>query len=121
QLHAERTAEAPEVRQWLRRATSLGSGTGQYLLGMSYLEGDGGPADPLEAYVWLSLALLNGEVQAQSAVSQLAARLSPSQLAIARQRINDGRPGRLPCGIAMGSRKNSIMLVLLQLISLFVA
>lgn len=96
QLHAERTAEAPEVRQWLRRAASLGSGTGQYLLGMSYLEGDGGPADPLEAYVWLSLALLNGEVQAQSAVSQLAARLSPSQLAVARQRINDGRPGRLP-------------------------
>src|SRR5690554_7783797 len=31
QLHAERTAEAPEVRQWLRRAASLCSGTGQYL------------------------------------------------------------------------------------------
>src|SRR5690606_39998369 len=90
-LHAERTAEATEVRQWLRRAASLGSGTGQYLLGMSYLEGDGGPADPLEAYVWLSLALLNGEVQAQSAVSQLAARLPPSQLAVARPPPNHCR------------------------------
>lgn len=81
-------AEQPEARQWLKRAAVLGSATAQYRLGVSYLEGSGGPADPLEAYVWLSLALLNGEQRARDGVEQLASQLSPSQLDSARQKIN---------------------------------
>lgn len=76
------------ARQWLNRAAQMGSATAQYRLGMSYLQGTGGPADPLEAYVWLSLALLNGEHQAQPGIEQLASRLTPGQLDMARQRIN---------------------------------
>lgn len=82
------------ARQWLRRAASRGSASAQYQLGMSYLEGTGGPADPLEAYVWLSHALLNGERRAAAGVEQLAGQLSARQLEIARQRINDGTQGR---------------------------
>lgn len=81
-------AEQPEARQWLNRAAMLGSAAAQYRLGVSYLEGNGGPADPLEAYVWLSLALLNGEQRARDGVEQLASQLSPSQLDSARQKIN---------------------------------
>lgn len=81
-------AQQPSARQWLHRAAVLGSATAQYRLGTSYMEGRGGPADPLDAYVWLSVALLNGEQRASSDIQQLAGRLSPSQLETARQRIN---------------------------------
>lgn len=81
-------AEQPDARQWLNRAAVLGSATAQYRLGVSYLEGTGGPADPLEAYIWLSLALLNGEQRARDGVAQLASQLSAGQLDSARQRIN---------------------------------
>ncbi|MFA5677929.1 MAG: tetratricopeptide repeat protein [Pseudomonas sp.] len=82
------------ARQWQQRAAALGSATAQYRLGVSYLEGSGGPADPLEAYVWLSLALLNGEQRARSGVAELASRLSPGQVEEARQRINAAPHGR---------------------------
>ena len=74
-------------RRWLERAAKQGSATAQYRLGSSYLEGSGGPADPLQAYIWLSLALLNGERAAQADVALLTTRLSASQLDTARQRI----------------------------------
>lgn len=90
----EPDTEQRHARQWLNRAAVLGSATAQYRLGVSYLEGSGGPADPLEAYIWLSLALLNGEQRARSGVEQLASRLSPSQLETARQRINAATHGR---------------------------
>lgn len=83
-----------DARQWLNRAALLGSATAQYRLGASYLDGRGGPADPIQAYVWLSLALLNGEQRARAEVQQLAGRLSPSQLETARQRINAVSHGR---------------------------
>lgn len=81
------TSEQPRARQWLERAARLGSATAQYRLGTSYLKGHGGAADPLEAYAWLSLALLNGEPLAEPGVAQLATRLNASQLDSARQRI----------------------------------
>ena len=87
-------AEQTQARRWLKRAAGLGSAPAQYRLGTSYLEGSGGPADPLEAYVWLSLALLNGESRARAGVERLAGQLSASQLDTARQRINAGSPAR---------------------------
>lgn len=87
--------EQQQARRWLQQAANLGSAPAQYRLGVSYLEGSGGPADPVEAYVWLSLALLNGEQRARAGVEQLAGQLSPAQLAAARQRINtSAAPGR---------------------------
>lgn len=88
------TEQPGAARQWLNRAAVLGSATAQYRLGESYLEGRGGPADPLEAYVWLSLALLNGEQRARDGVEQLAGQLSAGQLDTARQRINAGNHAR---------------------------
>lgn len=90
----EPETEQHNARQWLNRAALLGSATAQYRLGASYLEGRGGPADPAQAYVWLSLALLNGEQRARAEVQQLASHLSPSQLEMARQRINAVTHGR---------------------------
>lgn len=80
-------ADLPRARQWLDRAATLGSAAAQYRLGISYLEGSGGLADTLEAYIWLSLALLNGETRAEPEVAQLGTQLTASQLDIARQRI----------------------------------
>lgn len=83
-----------DARYWLNRAALLGSATAQYRLGVNYLEGSDGPVDLQEAYVWLSLALLNGERRAHAGVEQLAGRLSAEQLDSAHQRINAGAHGR---------------------------
>ena len=44
----------------LRAKAVRGNGIAQYNLGLAYMEGHGTAADPLEAYVWLTLARENG-------------------------------------------------------------
>lgn len=92
----ERGAGQASARQWLRRAASLGSPVAQYRLGASYMDGLGGAPDYTEAYVWLSLALLNGESRAEARVRTLAVQLTAEQIQVARQRLEAGRAGRLP-------------------------
>src|SRR5690606_24599153 len=92
----ERGAGQANARQWLLRAASLGSPVAQYRLGASYMDGLGGAPDYTEAYVWLSLALLNGESRAEARVRTLAGQLTAEQIQLARQRLEAGRAGRLP-------------------------
>ena len=40
----------------LRAKAEKGNGIAQYNLGLAYLEGRGTAADPIEAFVWLSVA-----------------------------------------------------------------
>jgi len=51
--------ESSEVAALLAKARK-GNGIAQYNLGLAYAEGKGVAADPVEAYVWLSLARENG-------------------------------------------------------------
>src|SRR5258708_22596347 len=44
----------------LRAKAVKGNGIAQYNLGLAYFEGRGVAADPVEAFVWLSLARENG-------------------------------------------------------------
>ncbi|MFI5337655.1 MAG: hypothetical protein ACHQ5A_12780, partial [Opitutales bacterium] len=66
-----------------------GNAIAQYNLGLAYSEGRGVAADPLEAYVWLSLAMENGT--RGRALDNLLGTLSNEQLTEARQRLAERR------------------------------
>ncbi|AQZ96210.1 hypothetical protein BVH74_16265 [Halopseudomonas phragmitis] len=83
-------------RQWLERAANQGSAEAQYRLGNSYAQGIDGPRDNQEAYVWYSLALLNGEQRARPRVEQLTGQLNQEQLRLAQARIQATLNGRRP-------------------------
>lgn len=74
-------------RQWLLKAAQQGSREGQYRLGESFERGLDGQPDPQQAYVWYSLALLNGEQKAKRKVEALSASLTPAQLQQAQASI----------------------------------
>ncbi|UAW99375.1 sel1 repeat family protein [Halopseudomonas nanhaiensis] len=92
-LHESR-GEPQQARYWLRQAARKGSAEAQFLLGQSYAHGKGGVVDNQEAYVWYSLALLNGNTQAKSEIDRQQALLSKDQLSAAKTRIQDGINGK---------------------------
>lgn len=92
-LH-ESQGEPQQARHWLRQAARKGSAEAQFLLGQSYASGNGGAVDSQEAYVWYSLALLNGNAQAKSEIDRQQALLSKEQLSAANTRIQDGINGK---------------------------
>lgn len=69
----------------LRTKAQRGNAVAQYNLGLAYLEGRGTGADPIEAYVWLSLARENGA--RGRALDNLIATLDNSTLEAARQQL----------------------------------
>ena len=66
-----------------------GNAIAQYNLGLAYMQGSGVAADPVEAFVWLSLAQENGA--RGQALNGVVGSLSAGQLAEARQRLAERR------------------------------
>lgn len=93
-LHRSQRPDDPRAREWLRRAASQNSPEAQYALGVSYSEGSAGAVDHLEAYVWLSRAVLNGYERARSYLEQVAPQLTPEQLEVAQRRVQSSLAGR---------------------------
>lgn len=79
---------------WLLQAGRKGSAKAQFRLGDSYAKGRNGVVDNNEAYVWYSLALLNGESRAKPEVDRQAALLSSAQLDAANARIQSALNGQ---------------------------
>jgi chromosome segregation ATPase len=73
----------------LRVKAEKGNSVAQYYLGLVYAEGRAVPKDPVEAYIWLSLAAENGATG--KALGILVTEMSPDQLAAARFRLNERR------------------------------
>lgn len=92
-LH-ESQGEPQQARHWLRQAARKGSAEAQFLLGQSYASGSTGAVDNQEAYVWYSLAVLNGNAKAKQAIDGQQALLSDEQLSAANTRIQDGINGK---------------------------
>ena len=76
----------------LRAKAEKGNAIAQYNLGLAYAEGRGVPADPIEAYAWLSLAMENGA--RGQALNFLITTLDNSTLAAARERLAEHRAAR---------------------------
>jgi TPR repeat protein len=88
------TAQPERARYWLDQAARKGSARAQYLLGESYARGTHGAIDNEEAYVWFSLALLNGYTDASAGIDQQEKMLTANQLGSAQSRVQDGINGR---------------------------
>jgi TPR repeat protein len=63
-----------------RKAAELGSGLGQYRLGLMFAAGRGVAEDPVEAGVWLSLAAKAGHKEAAAEWDKLRAGLTSAQI-----------------------------------------
>lgn len=87
-------SQPEKSRYWLDQAARKGSARAQYLLGESFARGTHGPADNEEAYVWYSLALLNGHDQAKAGIDVQEKLLTNGQMAAARSRVQDGINGQ---------------------------
>jgi chromosome segregation ATPase len=71
----------------LRAKAEKGNAIAQYNLGLAYAEGRGITADPIEAYVWLSLAMENGA--RGNALNTLVTTLDAATIAAAKQKLAD--------------------------------
>jgi hypothetical protein len=91
-LHEKTQPE--RARYWLDQTARKGSARAQYLLGESYALGTHGATDNEEAYVWYSLALLNGYTDAKAGIDQQEKLLTVNQLSAVRSRVQDGINGR---------------------------
>lgn len=71
--------------QWFQRAAEQGYVRAQSTLGAYYWAGRGVPQDYAKAYFWSQLALAQGDEISKSRLEGLAAQMTPSQIAKARQ------------------------------------
>jgi len=76
-----------EAAEWFRMAAIQGEPQAQQNLGALLALGEGVPKDLVEAYKWLSLAVKAGIKESRDAKSWVEARISPDQLAVAKQRL----------------------------------
>lgn len=82
------------ARYWLDQAARKGSAEAQQQLAEQYAGAAGTAANHEEAYIWYSLALLNGNSQAKAGIDRQEKLLNEDQLAAARSRIQDGINGK---------------------------
>jgi hypothetical protein len=75
-----------ESVNWYRKAAARGFAEAQYNLGVCHAEGKGVAPDPVEAWRWLQLAAAQNFRAAAAERDKIQARLTPTQLADARQR-----------------------------------
>ncbi|MNJ58912.1 Sel1 repeat protein [compost metagenome] len=68
--------DGKQAATWFRKAAEQGHSDAQLLLGLGY----GVPQDYSQAYVWLSVAVANGNSSATEARDFAAKKLSKSQL-----------------------------------------
>lgn len=78
----------------LRSRADQGDPAAQYQLGVALAQGRGGLADPIEAFVWLTLAAEAG--RGGPVLDGLFARLTGEQLTEARRRLETRRTRRPP-------------------------
>jgi TPR repeat protein len=74
-----------EALNWYHRAAEEGEARAQYNLGLMYANGQGVTQDYAEAYYWITLAVAQGNVHAVEAGDYYSAKMTPDQMARAKQ------------------------------------
>jgi uncharacterized protein len=88
--------------KWLRKAAERGDAQGEVALGDVYESGKGVPKDYVQAHTWYNLASAQGATGAGKARDELAAKMTPAQIAEAQRLArefkaktsNEGTAGR---------------------------
>jgi TPR repeat protein len=70
----------PELAVALREEAMKGDLDAQYGLGLVYAEGRGVAQDEVEAYAWLSVAMLDGDPEAEALRDLVTEHLRPEQV-----------------------------------------
>jgi TPR repeat protein len=83
-----------EAAKWYRMAAEQGNADAQATLGFRYERGQGVPRDYVLAHMWLSLAAANGSSAAPQALDELAAKMTPDQIAEAQRLAREWKPTR---------------------------
>lgn len=77
---------------WFRKAAGRGVSDAQSFLGLGYFMGKGAPQDYVAAYKWLYLAATQGNITAKKAMSVVARKMIPAQIAEAEQLARKWKP-----------------------------
>jgi TPR repeat protein len=79
------TAVAMKGREEIRLVPKSASGDALFNLGVAYSTGQGAPLDLIEAHKWFNLAALKGSQLAREWRTNLAAEMSPDEIAEAQR------------------------------------
>ena len=81
-----------EAVRWYRLAADRGNASAQFNLGVMYDHGDGFPQDYILAHMWFNLASANGLEAGRKARDEMAAMMTPTQIAEAQRRAQEWKP-----------------------------
>ena len=81
-----------EASRWYRKAARQGHTSAQHMVGLTYAYGLGVPRDLDSAHMWFNLAADGGDPNAGDALTMVAARMSPEQIADARRLALEWQP-----------------------------
>jgi TPR repeat protein len=74
-----------EAVNWFRKAAERKFAAAQFNLGRMYAAGKGTRQSDIDAYKWFALAAAQGNLDARKQMAEVAKRLTPEQLAQAKQ------------------------------------
>ena len=80
----------PEHTELVREKAEAGNVDAQYALGLMYAEGRGIQQDEIQAYVWLSRAIEQGDQDAASLRYVLLSHMEPHHIALAVSQAEQG-------------------------------
>jgi len=88
-----------QAAYWANRAADQGDSNAQYFLGTLYFDGHGVPQDLVKAHLWFTLAASDAKVDVlkkgyTELCDKVAAKMTPQQLAQAREMEQNWKPAR---------------------------
>jgi uncharacterized protein len=84
--------ENAQAVKWFWKAAEQNHAKAQGCLGLCYATGDGVPRNFIEAYKWFNLASIQGIVSATTHRDNLAASMTPDQIAEAQRLSREFKP-----------------------------
>ena len=78
--------------KWFRTAADRGLKVAQAALGFMYSGGRGVSQDHVQAYMWLCVSEIAEQGQVRKQLEAIAAKMSPEQMAKAKQLARDWKP-----------------------------
>jgi hypothetical protein len=90
--HGRPPQDYAEAAKWYGKAAQQGNVFGQLSLAWMYEEGRGVPQDYVLAHMWLNLATAHGATDAAKFRDELAAKMTPEQVADAQRLAREWKP-----------------------------